>query len=90
MNESFANVLGLNVVLIGCKAGEAFFEHIDSQRIVASHDYVYPKIIFEVVDEMRVEDVLRHQHVLFVLNFGVLCDHFYSTAACLVGRLHDP
>ena len=59
MNEPFAHVFGLDVVLIGGKAGQAFFEHIDPQGIVTSHHYIYPEIVFEVVDEMGVEDVLR-------------------------------
>lgn len=90
MDEPFAHVLCLDVVLVGGEAGQALFEHVDPQGIVTSHHYVYPEVVFEVVYEVGVEDVLRDQHVLLVPDFGVLCHHFYSTPAGLVGRLHDP
>lgn len=90
MNEPFPHIFGLDVVLISSEASQAFFEHVDPQGIVASDDDVYSKVVLEVVYEMRVEDVLRHQHVLLVPYFSIFRHHFYASSACLISRLHYP
>lgn len=59
MNESFAHIFGLYIVLVCSKSSKTFLEHVDSERIIASYNNVDPQIIFEVVDEMRIGDILR-------------------------------
>ena len=67
VDESFADVLGLDVVLVGGEAGESLLEHVDAQRVVAGDQDVDTQVVLEVVYEVRVADVLRHQDVLLVL-----------------------
>lgn len=60
MNKSFGDVSCLNIILICCESSESFLEHIDLQRVVACYHHVYTQVVFEVVYEVRVKDILRH------------------------------
>ena len=66
MDESFSNIFGFNIVLVCGKSSQTFLEHVDSERIIASYNNVDPQVIFEVVDEMRVSDVLRDQGIFSI------------------------
>lgn len=58
MNKPLGNILNFRCILISCKSGEPFFEHIDSQWVIAGHEHINSKIIFEIVDQMRVSNIL--------------------------------
>ena len=67
VDEALADVLGLDVVLVGGEAGESFLEHVDAQGIVAGDQDVDAEVVLEVVYQVRVADVLGHQDVFLVL-----------------------
>lgn len=90
VDEALADVLGLDVVLVGGEAGESFLEHVDAQGIVAGDQDVDAEVVLEVVYQVRVADVLGHQDVFLVLYGGLLGHHLYAAPAGLVGRLHYP
>lgn len=60
VDEPFADILGLDVVLIGGEAGESLLKHVDLEGIVAGDEDVDAEIVLEVIDEVRVADVLGH------------------------------
>lgn len=90
MNESLSDIFGSHVVFVGGKPCQSLFEHVNSQRVIASYNNVDSKIVFEVVYQVRIIYVLRDQIVFFVTNISVLSHHLYSSSASLVGRLHYP
>lgn len=60
VDEPLTDILGLDVVLIGGEAGESLLEHVDLEGIIAGDEDVYAEIVLEVIDEVRVADVLGH------------------------------
>ena len=90
MNEPFAHIFGLYIVLVCGKSSQTFLEHVDSERVIASYNNVDPQVIFEVVDEMRVGDVLRDQGIFSIPHIWIFSHHFYSSSTGLIGWLHDP
>lgn len=90
VNEPFAYVFGLGVVLVGGKSSKSLFKHIYAQRVIASHHNVNPQIVLKIINQMRIAYILRHQVVLLVANLSVFSHHLYATPASLVCRLHYP
>jgi hypothetical protein len=39
---------------------ESLFKYVYAKRVVAGHQHVYPQIIFQIIDEMGISDVLRY------------------------------
>lgn len=58
VDEALADVLGLDVVFVGGEAGESLLEHVDPQRVIAGDEDVDAQVVLEVVDQVRVADVL--------------------------------
>ena len=58
MDEPFSNIFGFYIVLVCSKSSQSLFEHINSQRVVASHYDIDSEVVFEVIDQMRVRNVL--------------------------------
>ena len=69
MHVSLFDILDFGIVLMSCKSGQPFVEHINSQRIVTGDKNVNSQIVLEPIDEMRVMNVLRDKRILFVLDF---------------------
>ena len=79
MNKPFPHIFILHIILIGRKSSQPLLEHIDSQGIIASYNNVDPQIILEVVDQMRVVHVLRHQDIFFILyQFPLDCSYSWA------------
>lgn len=66
MYKSFRNVLHFGRVLVSGEPSEPFFEHINPKGIIAGHQYIYPKVVLEIVDEMWIGNVLRNEHIFLV------------------------
>ena len=90
MNEPFSHIFGLHIVLVSGKSSQTFLEHVYSERVIASYNNVDPQVVFEVVDEMRVGDVLWDQGIFSVSYIWIFSHHFYSSSTGLIGWLHDP
>ena len=90
MDETFADIFGLGIVLVCGKSSQTFLKHVDPKRIIAGDYHIDPQIIFEVVYQMRVTDVLGNEIVFFVADLGVFSDHLDTTSASLVCGFHDP
>jgi len=58
MNISFANILGFNIVLICSESCQPILKHIYPQRIIAGHQDINSQIVLEVVNQMRITNVL--------------------------------
>lgn len=68
VDESFADIFSLGIILISRKSGQAFFEHVDAKRVIASYKDVDSKIILEAINQMRIAYILRNQYVLLILH----------------------
>lgn len=90
VHVAFLDVLGFGVVLVRGESGQALVQHVDPQGVVAGDQDVDPQVVLETVYQVRVVDVLGDEHVLLVLDLGLLVDHLDATAARLVGGFHDP
>ena len=60
MDEPFAGVLRLGVILVCGESSEAFFEHVDPQGIVTSNHNIHSQVVFEIVYEVWVSYILRY------------------------------
>lgn len=58
MNESFFDILHFGSILISGKSRQPFLIHINPQWVIAGYKDVYSEIVFKIINEMRVVDVL--------------------------------
>lgn len=58
VNEPFADVFVLAGVLVSGKPDQPIFEQIDSQRVIAGDDHIDPQVVLQIVDQVRIIDVL--------------------------------
>ena len=54
MHESFFNILCSGCILTSCKSRQPLPEHVNTERVIRSYNDIYPQIVFEVINEMRV------------------------------------
>ena len=54
MNEPFANIFGLDIILVCCESSKSLFEHIYSKWVIAGHYHIYSQVVLVVVYQMRV------------------------------------
>lgn len=85
VDVSFLDVLELGGVLVCCKPGEALIEDKNLERVVAGDQDIDSQIVFIVVYEVGVGDVLGGLVVFSVLNFSVFGDHSDASSTGGVG-----
>jgi hypothetical protein len=90
MNESFADILDFSSVLVSSESSQSFLEHVNTQGIVTSNYDINSQVIFEIVYQVWICDILRYQRVFFIFYFCIFCNHFYASPASLISRLHYP
>lgn len=90
VNKPLADVLLLAGVLIGGESHQPIFEQVYSQRVIAGHYHVDPQVVLQIVDQVRIIDVLRYQILLSVTHFGGLGYHSDSATTRSSSRFHYP
>lgn len=90
MDVSLPCVFRLHIVLVCGESSQSLLEHVNPQRVVTSHQHVNPEVVFEIVYQMRIRDILRNEVIFFIPHLGIAGDHFYPSPAGLVRWLHYP
>lgn len=77
-------------VLVRCEAHQSVVLDLDPQRVDAGHHHLDPQVVLELVDQVGVHYLVRHDDILFVFQVVFFGDDFDSAATGLVGWLDDP
>ena len=80
----------LSRVLLGGKPGQALLVHVDSERLVARHDYVDAQVKLVPVDQERISDVARDDRSILNIELIKRLNQMNAAAAGRIGWLDDP
>ena len=90
MDILFLELARIIRVLLSGEAHQAIVIHIDTQRVEARHQHVYPQIVLQSVDQMRVGYVLTGEHAFFLRDAGLAVDNLDTAATARRNRFQDP